>query len=81
MSFRFSMGRNAYGTLRKGFAVAGLIASVTCLLCMFHPNYHWLQRLGLLATILFATGNVVLIYWPKQSRARLEDEDQGGALR
>jgi hypothetical protein len=78
MSFRFSREGNAYNALRKGFVVGGLISSVAVLFCLFHPNFYWLERLGLLGVIFFSTGNVVLIYWPKETGARLKDDEQGG---
>jgi len=79
MSFRVSSDGQIYNALRKGFAVGGLLAWITVLMCLFRTDWQWLQRSGLLAAIIFSTGNVVLVYWPQRPLSRLEDDDQRGA--
>jgi len=78
MSLLISKEGNLFKVLRKGFPVGGLIACVTVFLSMYHPNYRWLQEAGSLAVIFFLIGNLVLIYWPKETRPRLDDDGQGG---
>lgn len=78
MSFRLSSEGEIYSGLRKGFAVGALLASVIELMCLFRPDYHWLQRLGLLGVIVFSTGNAVLVYWPRGTRSRLEEDGRQG---
>jgi hypothetical protein len=79
MSFRVSPQGEIYNALRKWFAVGALLAWIMALMFSSQPDSHWLQRLGLLAAIFFSTGNVVLIYWPKETRTRREDNDEEGA--
>lgn len=78
MSFRLSSEGKIYKALRVCFAVGALLAWIMVLMFSSQPDSHWLQRLGLLAAIFFSTGNVVLIYWPKETRTRSEDDDQEG---
>jgi hypothetical protein len=78
MSFRVSPQREIYNALRKSFAVGALLAWILVLMCTSRPDYHWLQRLGMLAAIFFSTGNAVLIYWPKETRTRSQDDDKEG---
>lgn len=79
MSFRVSPQGDIYNALRKWFAVGALLAWILVLMCSSRPDYDWLHRLGSLAAIFFSTGNVVLIYWPKETSGRSEDDGREGA--
>lgn len=77
MSSHSSLQTKTHYALSWCFWAGNTLAWLTVLVCSFHPRFHWLQRLGYIAAIIFSTGNLVLVHRGKQQRAQLQGDEDG----
>jgi hypothetical protein len=78
MSPRIFMEGKTYNVLRRLLAAGAALAMLIAIVCSFYQGYQWLERSGMVASLLFLTANLLVAQWREEPPERSEDDEQGG---